>query len=259
MNFEQWYKSWADPNVGLVEDIPKRQGAKAAWDFQQAGVDAALSAASSERKKAVLWRDKAHEEMNKRTACEQEIARLKRENATLMKSNSAISDSNMELNDRLAQLANHIYNTEKSAVKVGVSSTGRTNMHDPQIQNLPGTLAHAIEKLEAKHGPAFNSLIQGQNAGNQQAYDPSEPHRSMARKVEDSIHVKLAVLCSGPFTHRDKGGRYRVSSVATPAGETMRKIGRVVVYYSIGRPDITFARDVADFVAIMQLIELSDS
>lgn len=37
--FKDWYANWTDPHVGLVEDIPKRQGAKAAWRFQQARIE----------------------------------------------------------------------------------------------------------------------------------------------------------------------------------------------------------------------------
>lgn len=33
------------------------------------------------------------------------------------------------------------------------TSAGRRGGEDPQIQNLPGTLAATIEKFEAKHGP----------------------------------------------------------------------------------------------------------
>lgn len=175
------------------------------------------------------------------------------------------------------------------------SPTGRTSMEYPQMQNLPGTLAHAIEMLEAKHGPVIFEGLMAEPyeptpvfahgyAGNMQAGHPSEPHRSMAR-MEQVCHKchgngethadfcalkelpltdeqKLVALL-GPdlsvtFTHRDKGGRYKLLHTPLPAGEVMRKVGDTVVYTSLDNKGV-YVRDLADFVAIMQPLMLSDS
>lgn len=151
--------------------------------------------------------------------------------------------------------------------------TGRTTMEQPQIQNLPGTLAHAIEMAEAKRGPVVLEGLQAERyeprpvfafnyAGNMQAGDPSQPHRSMPQMIQRTNEQKLIDLL-GPdlkalFTHRDKGGRYVLFHTPIPAGEVMRKVGDTVVYSSIDTKGV-YVRDLADFVAIMQPLLLSDS
>lgn len=116
MNFEQWYKSWADPNVGLVEDIPKRQGAKVAWDFQQARIAAFEEELALLNKQYKIldescqqWHRRYIAEAKKVAVLEAEAGNLKRENESLRTSNEQISTHNGNLQDALERQSKIIW------------------------------------------------------------------------------------------------------------------------------------------------------
>lgn len=96
-------------------------------------------------------------------------------------------------------------------------------------------------------------------SGNQQAGDPSEPHRAMAQKpAHVDAYDMLEEMRGKTLTHRDKGGRYYIMFVAAPAGEIMRSVGKVVIYCDADCHKV-YARELNDFVTIMQPILLSDN
>lgn len=143
---------------------------------------------------------------------------------------------------------------------------GQNGLHFPKCQHYRAPRHNSASQTPTAQPtpgvPPYQRCSEFQG-GNRQAGDPREPHRSMpSMPTEPTDEMKLIDLLGPnldiPFTHRDKGGRYKLLYTPLPAGQTMRNVGDTVVYTCLNSAAV-YVRDLSDFVAIMQRIELSDN